>query len=129
MNELLPVTYLLWAPWNFLIYILLLLSFIMTILYASISFKAFNYFVLLLATNPGPKVVEVCASYSSTDSTCLWNADITVRWCQENTSANREYFVYQLKRTPFCSMAYCAGDGIACQQNCSWNGIRKSCSC
>ena len=28
--------------------------------------------------------------------------------------AGSEYFVYQLKPAPSCSIAYCAGDGVPC---------------
>jgi len=66
--------------------------------------------VLADLNDPGPFSVTVCASGYG-DPTCsscaIFSETIQVKLC-EGTNGGSNFYVYQLKATTFCDMAYCA---------------------
>ena len=63
------------------------------------------------------------------DDTCCsnWDAMIEVEWCQGTLYGEADdFFVYKLKRVPYCEMAYCVGNGTVCDD--VYNPINMSCS-
>jgi hypothetical protein len=75
------------------------------------------------ANNPGPVDVPVCAQdYSG--NCCAWSSQISVTRCKNNLG--EEFFVYKL--VPSVSQyAYCAGDGIVCNDGSTWSNITQQC--
>ncbi|XP_072347400.1 uncharacterized protein [Scyliorhinus torazame] len=46
---------------------------------------------------------KVCFHWNG--DSCAWNVDIKIKRCSD-------YFVYYLKKPPFCSLAYCTGEAV-----------------
>ena len=64
--------------------------------------------------DPGPVTRTVCVStykelYDEDDYCCgQWSNTIEVKFC--DSSDSNAFYVYKLKRVPYCYMAYCANN-------------------
>ena len=80
--------------------------------------------------NPGPLPATVCAnkpSLAAEDSECCdWSASIEVKLCPLSVVED-SYYVYKLTAAPECEMAYCAGDGVPCQDGHAWDYEQETC--
>lgn len=71
-------------------------------------------------------VATVRGGYNESLHIFIWNATILIYKCpaQGNTQS---YFLYKLKKAPWCGFAYCAGEGIPCKREYLWVG--STCVC
>lgn len=74
---------------------------------------------------PGPVSVRVCAQLRNDGDCCEWSNTVDAKWCKDGTV---QYYVYRLAALPYCDMAYCAGNGINCPNEGSWNDVIQNCS-
>ena len=85
-----------------------------------------DFVILVLASDPGPKSLQVCSPDMFGNCCRVWSDYIEVKWCY-GCDTQSEYYVYKLKAAPTCDMAYCVGDGLACPYAQTWNDISKKC--